>query len=102
MDERLVRFQSRVMRHRKSEGDEFAIHEVYLNAQDQVVTYTLDALSPRVRSVEQLRMTIEGLILRNDEGIETGDQNFFYSRGDMEEWLRCLDKAVLDFDEEGE
>jgi YD repeat-containing protein len=56
-------FNYRVMRH--SNG-EYAIHEVYYDAQGQLVTWTLDPLSVACLSVDELRVELERYLLALD------------------------------------
>lgn len=86
---RVVRCDSRL------HMDSFAIHEVYFDETDDVVTYTEDALSPRAPSVEALRTELRSL-LQQEGDIVCGDREYTYAREEIEEWLASLEQAVVD------
>lgn len=91
-------WEARVMRHSKQEGaDEFAIHEVYFSENDEIVTWTEEALSPRENSVEALRETLERFLTQPNEEIECGDLHYSYAKEDIEYWLRRIDQPVIDY-----
>ena len=70
-------WNNRVMRRECKGYDEewFEIHEVYYDDNDEVEGYTKDAIAPGGHSIEELRRELERM-------------------------LACLDKPVLDYEEE--
>jgi hypothetical protein len=88
------------MRHRLSTGEEaFCVHEVYLRDDGQVATYTEDALSPRVASLDELRSALVNLLEQNQEEVVCGDLGYGYDREYVEEWLESLQLPVLDYEQ---
>lgn len=99
MDERDSYWEPRVMRHHYEDGsEEYAIHEVYFDGNGNVKRYTQDALSPRGPSLDELRDSLVCLIEENAEEVTAGDLGYFYHRTYIEEWIRCLDDPVVDYD----
>ena len=91
----------RVMRHHSAEGsEEYAIHEVYFSQDDRVVTYTVDALSPREASVEALKGKLLDLVHGGDEEMTLGDLGYTYVREDLEHWLEYVDQPPIDYEPE--
>lgn len=96
--DRIAYFEPRVMRHRKGTGDEeYAIHDVYFSEDGRVVRYTLDALTPREPTVEQLKATLARLLEENGAEITTGDLHYTYDREEVEDWLQCTEKPSIDY-----
>lgn len=91
------------MRHRKEVGhEEYAIHEVYFDADGQVQRYTRDALSPREASIAALRATLISFLEQDGEEVLIGDLGYAYSNEDIEWWLEHIDDAPLDYEQEDE
>jgi hypothetical protein len=89
-----------VMRHRSGNGNvEYAIHEVYFNADDQPVTWTEDALSPRESTLDGLRMKLEAIRDRmgEDEEVQIGDLDYSYVKEDLDDMMWSFSKLVLDY-----
>lgn len=85
------------MRHLKETGDEeFAIHEVYFDDLDKVVTYTEAALSPREISVETLKVCLLELLAQSEDGVALGDLGYVYSREDIQLWLEHIETPPID------
>ena len=98
MNKEINYWQPRVMRHiggRK--GDEYAIHEVYFDKDDNVVTYTSDALSPLETSVINLKNILLKCLNQVSDEIALGDSQYPYSRKDIEFWLSFIDESPIDY-----
>jgi len=93
-------WQPRVMRHSTNlKKEEYAIHEVYFNINDEVITYTCDALSSREASVELLKTELIKLRDYSTDEIILGDYGYIYDKEDIVFWLEFIDKPVIDFDD---
>lgn len=90
------------MRHvGEGQPDEYAIHEVYLNEKGEVVTYTREALSPRVLSVEALEAVLERLLAGEGNTVRCGDLGQVYDKATVEDWLSQIHRPVIDYPQVG-
>jgi hypothetical protein len=96
---RITHWQPRVIRHTYSDGrTEYAIHDVYFGENDQVVTYTEDALSPREDSIAALERALSRLWeLSAQEPVQSGDLQYDYEREDIQEWLQAISLDPVDY-----
>jgi hypothetical protein len=84
------------MRHMGPSGqEEYAMHDVYFGEDDQVITYTAEALSPRRPTVEELRAALKELCLQGVDEVVTGDLAYSYPIERIHEWLQYIDEAPL-------
>jgi hypothetical protein len=91
-------YESRVMRHSRSDGMiEYAIHEVYFAAHGKVTGYTEDALSPRLPSVAALRAWLDEAA-QSAAPVTCGDLGYTYGAAAVVEWRRYLEEEPLDYD----
>lgn len=91
-------WRPRVMRHPGGkEGDTYAIHEVYYDEADTVVTYTEDALTPKEKSVTDLKIYLLGCLAQENEEYVMGDSQYTYTKEDIEFWLRYIDESPINF-----
>ena len=91
-------FEPRVMRHQNNTGSaQFAIHEVYFDEKNQVVSYTTDALSPKADSINDLKQTLIAFIKSHNDMIVCGELNYEYSKSDIQMWLENIDRTPLDY-----
>jgi hypothetical protein len=103
MSDELSYWEPRVMRHREHDGtEEYAIHEVYFNTNQEAVMWTEDSLSAREPSLERLRDALERLLKSGHDEVTTGDLGYTYDREYIQEWLDSLSQPVLDYVESGE
>jgi hypothetical protein len=89
----------RVMRHRLPNGEfEYSIHDVYCSTDGRVVTYTEDALSVRTLALDALESALEAWKNLPGGQFVSGDLGYAYSKEDLEDWIRCLEEPVLDYE----
>ena len=100
-DKPISYFEPRVMRHGVgTEGEEFAIHEMFFTEAEEVVTYTEDALSPRAPTVEGLRQALLDLLRSGEAEITAGDLGYSYDREDVEWWLSSTEQQPVDYQDD--
>ena len=87
--------EPRVMRHSQVEQVHYAIHEVYFE-DGNVYGYTEDALSPKARTLAELRAILLRLLAGAEDEITSGDLGYVYDREYVEEWLDCLQSPPID------
>jgi hypothetical protein len=96
-DSEIAYFETRVIRHRTDAGtEEYAIHEVYYGKEGEIITHTLEALSPRRSSLEELKSALITLLEEGGGEITTGDLNYSYPREYIEDWLCCIDDPPIE------
>ena len=94
-------WRPRVMRHQPAEGmTEYAIHEVYFNHEHRPVSWTKDAVSPRLPTPGALKGWITGQLEAPDDGVACGDRGYTHHHGDFEMWLRHIDEAPIDYSDD--
>lgn len=99
--EDLTYWRPQVMRHRLPNGRfEYAVHEVYFSADGSVVTDTVDALSERKGSVEELAAWLLGKLPEAEEGIVCGDLEYTYGDEDLTLWLAHIHDPPIDDDDD--
>lgn len=95
-------FQPRIMAHRRADGKEYAIHDVYFNENGHIEGYTVQARSPRETSIEKLRQNLMALMNQDAEEFILGDLGYSYSKDDIQFWLEFIEYPPLDHVEEDE
>ncbi|HTE16746.1 MAG TPA: hypothetical protein VK689_00020 [Armatimonadota bacterium] len=90
-----------MIRHGGGTGrEEFAIHEVFFSEDGDVVTHTLDALSPRASTVEVLRRALLDMLGSGKADITAGDLGYSYAPEDVEQWLASTEQPPVDYQDE--
>jgi hypothetical protein len=75
---------------------EYAIREITLNASNSIVAITPKALSPKAASSAELAEAIRQLLARSELGpVECGETARSFNRAEIESWLACIGKPVL-------
>lgn len=98
MNGEIAYWQPRVMRHQgKEKSDEYAIHEVYFDADDLPVTYTEDSLSSRFASIEALKNFLLACLEKDEEEFVMGDLSYTYVKDHIEFWLEYIDEPPIDY-----
>jgi hypothetical protein len=96
--ERIAYYAPRVMRHRIDEGRcEYAIHDLYFDADDKVTTYTKAARSNRFSTVAELKAWIVEVLPKAENGIVCGDLGYSHSAYHLSHWLEHVDDPVIDY-----
>jgi hypothetical protein len=86
------------MKHSTKEGViVFAVHEVYFDEKNEIITYTEDALSPRENSVDKLKVALKRLLMQPGEEVICGDFHYSYSKETLEYWLSQIDLPIIDY-----
>jgi len=97
-------FHPNVMRHIHQNGiEEYAIHDVFFNAAGKSITWTIEALSPLMPSVEALKEKLLQLLQLTEPFSPTLESQ--YKHADLENWLKYIDAEPIIwelFDEEQE
>lgn len=99
MTNRAAYYQARVMRHRLDDGSfEFAVHDVFFGDDDGVLTYTIEARSPRKRSVAELKAWIISVITSGEPEVVCGDLGYAHSIEDhLMDWLELIDEPPIEY-----
>src|SRR5262245_45167317 len=96
----LTFWRPQVMRHSLPGGEnEYAIHEVYFAKDGVVHSYTEDALSPRMASVDELDAWIRSVLPEAESGVTCGELGHTYDAEDLTLWLEHVRDQPIDYDE---
>ncbi len=99
--ERFAYFEPRIMRHRVDEGRcEYAIHDVFFDADGNIATYTSAARSNRFSTVAELKTWILEMLSKAENAITCGDLGYSHSVDHLSHWLKHVDDPVLDYENE--
>lgn len=87
------------MRHFRPDGtEEYAIHDVFFNSAGESITWTIEALSPRMPSVQALKAELSQLLRETQQSgseIMCGDAGDHVTSADIECWLKYVDDEPL-------
>ena len=85
-----------VMRHLRQDGmEEYAIHDVVFNSAGESITWTVEALSPRMPSVQALKAELTRLLHETEQSghaIKCGDAGDSVTPADIECWLQYINE----------
>ena len=92
-------WRPQILKHTLTSGEvEYAIHEVYYTDFGNKKGYTIDALSNRFPSVEQLKNSLHEYIVSTESVFICGDKKNKYTREDIELWLCHIDDPIINFE----
>jgi hypothetical protein len=75
---------------------EYAIREITLNASNSIVGISTKTLSPKAASSAELAEAIRQLLAQAESGpVKCGETSRSFSRAEIESWLACIGKPVL-------
>ena len=96
-DNHIAYWEPRIMRHTETNPPEYAVHEVYFDAEGRVIAYTDQAISPRAASIEELKRQLFVLIQRTEDTFPLGDLQYIHHKDDILFWLEHIDKQPIDY-----
>lgn len=82
-------------RHKEHKGDVYSIHEVFFDKEDNVVTYTEDALTPEKESISDLKNLLLDCLKQEKAELIFGDSNCTYSKEDIKYWLEYITEPPI-------
>lgn len=75
---------------------EYAIREITLNASNTLIGISTKALSPKAASSAELAEVLRQLLAKAEFGpVKCGETSRSFSRAEIESWLGCVGKPVL-------
>ena len=80
---------------------EFAIREITLNANNELVGISSNALSPKAASSAELAEVLRQLLTESESGpVKCDETNRSFVKAEIESWVACIGKPVLQVIEE--
>ncbi len=91
-------WKPQILKHTLKNGKtEYAIHEVYFNSNDEVETWTQDAISDRFKTKKLLKASLIEFINSGKESIVCGDKKYSYSLNNVKFWLEYVEDKTIDY-----
>lgn len=95
-------FHPNVMLHKRPNGEEeYAVHDVFFNESGDAIDWTIEALSPRMPSVQNLKEELIRLLQEKKHSgheIICGDAGDQTAAADIEFWLEYIDGPPIPWD----